>query len=147
MARQVSDPQLAILAEVAGQLVAPDGYTEAEGASQVGFNKRSLAKLLEGGHLVRTDTTDPNTCGGRYRLHLTDLGRTQLRHAIERRLVPAEMFGRPLLEGVSAGVACCVINCKRAAAGTATDVLGPRDVCERCGHHFWGNFTAYRSAA
>lgn len=97
-ARPVSDPQLAILAEVAGQLIAPGGYTQAEGASQVGLNKRSLHKLLDGDYLTRTDTGDSDTCGGRYRLHLTDAGRAQLRRAIEQRLVPAAMFGRPLLD-------------------------------------------------
>ena len=145
--RLVSDPQLAVLAEVAGQLVAPGGYTEAEGASRVGMNKRSLARLLDAGHLVQTDTGDSDTCGGRYRLHLTASGRAQLRAAIERRLLPASMFGRPLLEGVAATTTCCVINCNRPAAGTATDTLGPRSVCESCGLHFWGNFTAYRSAS
>lgn len=98
--RLVSDAQLAILTEVAAQFVAPGGYTQTEGASQVGLNKRSLRRLLDDGHLTRTDTGDSDTCGGRYRLHLTDSGRAQLRRAIERRLVPAVMFGRPLL-GVS----------------------------------------------
>lgn len=93
----VSDAQLAILAEVAGQLVAPGGYTQREGASQVGLNGRSLRRLLEDGHLTRTDTGDPDTCGGRHRLHFTDSGRAQLRRAIERNLLPATMFGQPLV--------------------------------------------------
>jgi hypothetical protein len=93
----VSDAQLVILHEVAAQLVAPGGYTIAEGASQVGLNRRSLAKVLEAGHLVRTDTGDPDTDGGRYRLHLTDSGRLQLQLAIERNLIHATAFGRPLL--------------------------------------------------
>jgi hypothetical protein len=106
MSALVSDAQLSILAEIATQLVAPGGYTEREGASQVGLNKRSLRKLIDDGHLTRTDTGDTgdsDTDGGRYRLHLTDTGRAQLSLAIERRLVPADAFGRPLIEGVVAG--------------------------------------------
>ena len=102
-ARLVSDAQVAILTEVAAQFIAPGGYTETEGASQVGLNKRSLRRLLDDGHLARTDTGDSNTDGGRFRLHLTASGRAQLRLAIERRLVPAQMFGRPLLDDLAEG--------------------------------------------
>lgn len=113
----VSDAQLAVLAEVAGQFVAPGGYTEIEGASQVGMNRRSLQKLLDDGHLTRTDTGDSDTCGGRYRLHLTSSGRAQLRSAIEHRRVPAQMFGRPLLEEATEliGAALVAVDHRRTA--------------------------------
>lgn len=95
----VTDAQLAILADVEQMLTDPAGYTRDEGASQVGFNRRSLEKLLEAGYLRRTDTGDRDTDGGRYRLHPTPEGLEQLRQAVAARRIVVHWLTRAEAEG------------------------------------------------
>lgn len=48
------------------------------GGSQVGLTRTVVERAVADGYLDRTDTGDPLTEGGRYRLHLTETGRQQL---------------------------------------------------------------------
>ena len=81
-----SGPVVSILAEVAAEIAAGT-YAEEFGASRVGFNKRALRSAIDKGLLLQTDTGNSNTDGERYRLHLTNAGREQLRLAIAHRWV------------------------------------------------------------
>lgn len=82
----VSDPQLAILAEVAWQIAHPENDPQ-HGADRVGFNKSSLRKVMEHNYLREVDTRDRNFEGGPFRLFLTDDGVEQLRRGLTRNLV------------------------------------------------------------
>ena len=86
MATRISDAQLAILADLAGQLLAQPVL----GADQLGITRRSLDAMLAANLIERTDTGDPDIAGGRYRLHLTSTGQDELRRGLAGRLFTAD---------------------------------------------------------
>lgn len=95
----VTDAQLCILAEVEATFHNPHGYTRTEGASQAGLRRRPLDQLIDRGYLRRTDTGDPDTDGGRYRLHTTPAGLEQITAAVAHRLLVLPWLDRVTAEG------------------------------------------------
>ena len=95
----LSDAQIATLADV-DHWTRRSGLDRSEGTGNVGYRKRTIAKLIETGHLRLTDNGDPARYDdGRYRLHLASKGHEALRDAVARRLVVVDWMDRAEAEG------------------------------------------------